>query len=490
MEAQLATARLKFYPSSRVSIAGAEFGLAQTSQGNKLVVLAPPGSSQLLDFRGESSDFGKRSLLLCSLNPENAASLRKHVGWLRPQCLGLRTSAGMGDRMGIATPGHVRAIKETNGKVAPIFAQQSIREMQRTGRAAQQVMDDATWGIFQEGWQAGVGADADHLKTEQDIDECVAAGFTQFTLDPGQYVDDRVDNATSPEYLEQIDHLPQDMWPEATGLSGKVVDIDGYQATFSRPVLLKAILKYGRAINHILHLNTHLESVCSSRPFELEISMDETENPTSPEEHIYIASELGRHGVKWAGFAPRFVGSFEKGVEYIGDLGWLESELAVHAAIARQYGPYKLSLHSGSDKFSIYPLFMHSTQGLTHLKTAGTSYLEALRTLATVDVDLFKEIYIFARQHFEVDRKSYHISARLDVAPQPAEIHDWPALLEQFDARQVLHVTFGSVLTEKMSDGGWRFYDRVMARLQTYCELYYDNLVAHFRRHLAPFTSQ
>ena len=218
--------------------------------------------------------------------------------------------------------------------------------------------------------------------------------------------------------------------------------------------------------------------------------MDETELPTSPEEHIYIASELHRHAVKWTGFAPRFVGSFEKGVDYIGDLGSLESQLAVHAAIARHYGPYKLSLHSGSDKFSIYPQFIRSTQGFAHLKTAGTSYLEALRTIATVDPDLFKEIYIFARQHFEADKKSYHISARLDAAPQPAEIHDWPALLGQFDARQILHVTFGSVLTEKMSNGSWCFYDRVMGQLQANRERYYDNLVAHFRRHLAPFTSQ
>ena len=72
----------------------------------------------------------------------------------------------MGDRIGLATPGHVHAVRAVSG-IAPIFAQQSIREMARTGRTPQQVMDDATWGIFQEGWSEGVGADADHLKILQ-----------------------------------------------------------------------------------------------------------------------------------------------------------------------------------------------------------------------------------------------------------------------------------------------------------------------------------
>ena len=79
--------------------------------------------------------------------------------------------------------------------------------------------------------------------------------------------------------------------------------------------------------------------------------------------------------------APRFVGTFEKGVDYIGDRTTFAQDIAVHAAIARSHGPYKLSLHSGSDKFSIYDICAEATHGLVHLKTAGTSYLEALRTI-------------------------------------------------------------------------------------------------------------
>ncbi len=485
---QLLQARLEFHPASLVSLQGTEFGLLPTSHGSQLAILDGSGAPVARDFEGEGSEYNGKHLVFCPLSPPNAAALRKHLPWLTPQRLGLRTSAGMGDRLGIATPGHVRACQAIPGELAPIFAQQSMREMQRTGRSPQQVMDDATWGIFQEGWRGGVGADADHLKTTQDIDGCLAAGFTLFTLDPGQYVDDQVSESSLTGYPELLDRLPRELQPESTGLLGKTFDIEGYSAMFDRPVLAKAVLKYGKAVAYTVELYNHLQNV-GGQSREVEISMDETELPTCPEEHIYIASELRRHGVQWVSFAPRFVGSFEKGVDYIGDLAEFESQLAIHAAIARQYGPYKLSLHSGSDKFSIYPMFVHHTRGLAHLKTAGTSYLEGLRTVAAIDVQLFKEIYQFSRHHFDTDRLSYHISARLDRTPEPIEVSDWPALLDQFDARQVLHVTFGSVLTERKPDGTFRFYDRLMALLAANRELYYSNLVAHFRRHLAPFSA-
>ncbi len=106
-------------------------------------------------------------------------------------------------------------------------------------------------------------------------------------------------------------------------------------------------------------------------------------------------------------------------MEYIGKAHAFEADLAVHAAIARQFGPYKLSLHSGSDKFRIYPVFMKMTHGLAHLKTAGTSYLEALRTIASLDKDLIREIYTFALERFEIDKQSYLISAQIIKAPKP-----------------------------------------------------------------------
>jgi hypothetical protein len=364
-----------------------------------------------------------------------------------------------------------------------------MREMSRTSRSPQQVMDDATWGIFEEGWQGGLGSDADHLKIKGDIDSCFTAGFTFFTIDPGEFVNNHSQGIRYDQFNNQIGDVPALLQPKATGLIGKSFDIEGYKFLMGEEVLIRAVLKYGRAVAHVVDMYDHLKQVAGNQPFEVEVSMDETELPTSPAEHIYIACELQRLGVKWISFAPRFVGKFEKGVDYLGDVQAFQTDLAIHAAIARQLGPYKLSLHSGSDKFSIYSIFMEETRGLAHLKTAGTSYLEALRTIAAVDTDLFKDIYIFALERYDTDKLSYHVSAQINKAPEPSEVTDWPGLLEQFDAREILHVTFGSVLTEKTGDGKKRFFDRIMSFLKANREAYFDNLEKHFKRHLQPFSA-
>jgi hypothetical protein len=192
---------------------------------------------------------------------------------------------------------------------------------------------------------------------------------------------------------------------------------------------------------------------------------------------------LKRLGVKWVSLAPRYVGDFEKGVDYIGDLDRFEDSFAAHLAVARSFGPYKLSLHSGSDKFSIYPIAARLAGDLVHLKTAGTSYLEALRTIGAVDAGLFREIVAFARGRYAVDRATYHVSAEVERMP---DITNWPdrdltSLLDNFDAREVLHVTFGSVLHNPAFRQ--RFFDALKNNEETYAEM----LEAHFDRHLSPF---
>ncbi|MCX6031312.1 MAG: tagaturonate epimerase family protein [Chloroflexi bacterium] len=485
---------LALHPRSLAAADGAEFGLARTDAGARLAVLAPVGSPLLAEFEGETSEHAGQTLLLGPTSPQNAVALRGHLPWLRPGLLGLRTSAGLGDRLGLATPGHVAAVRSVGGRIAPIFAQQSIREMTRTGRTPQQVMDDATWGIFQEGWREGVGADADHLKTKADIDACLAAGFTFFTIDPGEYVDAAADTAVERTLRAKYAVLP---WPDlvttAAGLRnayvGKRIEIEDRVLAFEEETLLRAAVKYGRAVAHVARMYRHLTDGRPPTTVELEVSVDETDTPTSHAEHVFIARELRRLGVRWVSLAPRYVGRFEKGVDYIGDLAEFTADFAGHAAIARALGPYKLSLHSGSDKFSIYPIAAEQTRGLVHLKTAGTSYLEALHTVAQLDPATFREIYVFARERYETDKVSYHVSAQLAVAPLPETVTDadLPALLDQFDAREILHVTFGSVLKERRGDGSSRFYDRLMGLLRANPEAYAVNLERHFIRHLRPF---
>src|SRR5512139_3631396 len=127
--------------------------------------------------------------------------------------LHLTSSFGFGDRLGLATPGHIAAVRGT--KFAPIFAQQSVRENARTGRTPQQVMDDARRAVEAADWSAPWGADADHLKTVDDLPPFVEAGYTFFTIDPGAYVDNAADTDPLPTLQEKKDG--QD-WDELTAL--------------------------------------------------------------------------------------------------------------------------------------------------------------------------------------------------------------------------------------------------------------------------------
>jgi len=472
---------------STVSSDQISFTLARTKNGLRLLVLGDHDDHRMKSFEGNHVQNGNNSIKICALNSTNAAALRSQIPWLTPIPLGLKTSAGMGDRLGLATPGHIRAIRKMDGKIAPIFAQQSIRENTRTGRTPQEVIDDATWGIFLESWREGYGADADHLKTTDDIDDCLKAGYTFYTIDPGSYVDNRAEISDLSQLKELAKELPFELGINQSGLLDQTISVEHLQISFDELTLLKAMVKYGKAVWHVHNMYEHLKNKAGEKTFELEVSVDETDNPTSHAEHIYIASELKRLNVKWVSLAPRFIGDFEKGVDYIGDLKAFEEDIKGHAAIARVFGPYKISLHSGSDKFSIYKIAAKATKGVVHLKTEDTSYLEALRTIADLDPVFFREIYEFCLNRYETDKASYHVSAQLSRAPKASEVSNWINLLDNFDAREILHVTFGSVLNEKASDGAYIFFDRLMDLLKKNPELYALNLEKHFLRHLIPF---
>ncbi len=485
---------MQVYPNSFIALDRVLYFLARSRYDKHLGLVwdAHHEPSSVHDFEGtaESCDVeGVRvGLKLGPRSHANALALRSRVPFLVPQCMGLARSFGLGDRLGMATPGHIRAVAGSG--LRPFLAQQSIREMTRTGRLPGQVLDDAMWGVMQEGFRDGFGADADHLKAAEDIDACAAAGFTLFTIDPGAHVDDAADAASPAQLADKFAALPWDAL-ETTPADCRTAYL-GRTSPVAQPSeedLLRAAAKYGRAIAHTARLYLHLAARKGNEPFELEMSVDETASPTSPFEHVFVASELRRLGVKWVSLAPRFIGRFEKGVDYIGDLDEFERSFAAHAAIACELGPYKLSIHSGSDKFSVYPIAARLAGDLIHVKTAGTSYLEALRAIAHADSDLFREIADFAREHYEADRASYHVSADLAQAPSVADLSDpdLPTLLENFHAREILHVTYGSILNAKQADGSWRFRERLLETLRQHEEAYTSILQTHLGRHIAPF---
>jgi hypothetical protein len=489
-------ANLVVYPRSIVARGGVLFFLGRRDTTKHLGVVHA-GGALAGEFTGQTRDVTLNEstlmLTLCLTDHANALALRRALPFTAPVTLGLSKSVGCGDRLGLATPGHVRAVRK--GGMTPIFAQQSIREMTRTQRTPDQVMDDATWGVFQEGWREGFGADADHLKTTEDVDRCVAAGFVFFTVDPGDHVDNAADADDLGTLRQKVEDLPwEDMEASSEDLRrlylDREFDLGDFAITFDQETLLRAAAKYGRAVAHTRRLYHHLAGQMGDRPFELEMSVDETETPTTIPEHYFVASELKRLGVRWVSLAPRYIGRFEKGVDYIGDLTAFEADFAQHAAIARALGPYKLSLHSGSDKFSIYPICARVAGDLVHLKTAGTSYLEALRAMAGIDPALFREILAFAFERYDEDRATYHVSADPAKVPAPDQLADGElaSVLDRFDGREMLHVTFGSVLTTQDTEGSYRYRDRLLAALEADEEAHYAALEAHFDRHIAPFS--
>ena len=180
---------------------------------------------------------------------------------------------------------------------------------------------------------------------------------------------------------------------------------------------LRAVAKYGKALAHVAVLVDHIKTGMGGREFDLEVSVDETATVTTLAEHRYIALELKRLDIPFIGLAPRFVGEFEKGVDYIGDLGAFEASYSEHAALAKEMG-YKMSIHSGSDKFSIYPIVARHSNPLVHLKTAGTSWVEALRVIAEKNPALFRQILALAMQGYAEIAPVIMSPARLPTSPQ------------------------------------------------------------------------
>jgi len=408
---------------------------------------------------------------------------------LKPSVLGLKRSFGFGDRLGLATPGHMDAISDT--PYLGIFAQQSIRELNRTNRQPVDVMKAAIEAVENNGWTQPWGADADHLQTRDDVFRMAKAGYTFFTIDPSDYVNDEADMMSIDVLQDTYQKLVTDNKLEQSDLFdryiGKTIDIaDDYKLVFdSQSDLLKAIVKYGSALNHSKLMNQWIQEACGNRPFEVEISVDETETPTTPFEHLFVGLELKRMGVDIISLAPRFVGDFEKGIDYKGDIFEFEKQYKQHVAIAKLCGPYKLSIHSGSDKFSIYPIIGRLSGELLHVKTAGTSYLEALRVICRTDKSLFLEIVEYSRGRFEIDKKTYHISATLNQVPEKIEdkeLEEW--YLTNEAGRQILHVTFGSVLTVGRSDKGILFKDLIIENLIKNDQLYREVLRKHLGKHI------
>ncbi len=416
-------------------------------------------------------------LLVYPFSWENYLLLAQHLPHLRPAPFDDRLSFGCGDRLGMVSAAHLRALEKF--PVFPVIAQQSPRELERTHRTFKDVLLDAAWGVFESGYQGPFGADADHVKEEKHLLEARDLGYTMYTLDLSDEVDYRVFGLSEKELLQRFDNLDAKSREIFNLYRGKEWKLSPeIMIDFSEEKLLPVLLAYLPAIDRVEYFYALLsESVFS---FDLEISLDEGPRETSPEAHFFVAEELHRRRIDFHSLAPRFPGLFEKGVEYVGDLEKLALSFRIHSAIQRNLTGYRLSLHSGSDKFSVYPSFFRETGGILHVKTSGTSWLSALEVIMENTPDLFRAIYKIAYQTLEDNLKAYSLSlSRADFPPDLEKVddRDLPGFFFQDKVRQMLHIAYGPILEA--------FGDRLKEVLFAQEEKHYEKVSNNIERHLS-----
>lgn len=441
---------MDIYRNSINEFEGKKVSMART--GNRDVLIA----EKALGFQDGKGD-------MYPLTHENAERLRALFPFTAPvRVLTAPRSFGVGDRLGLACPGHIRVFRKYDAR--PVFVQQSIRELDLTGRTYEDVLDAATFSVFREGYKDGFGADGDHLKKPEDIAYALSLGFTMITLD----LSDHIGSGAAGDRSDIRDLYLNKRFDVEEGLS----------ITYTEETLARCVAMYGEAISFAAKMYERFLAD-GTYDADFEISIDETSVPTTPNEHFFVASELLRRGVRFATIAPRFTGEFQKGIDYIGDLAAFTRDVDAHAKIARHFG-YKLSIHSGSDKFRVFPAIGEKTREVFHVKTAGTNWLEAMRICAEKDPALYRNAHRYALKSFRDATKYYHVTTDLskipDIDPMPDSA--LPSLFGRPDARQLIHITYGHILQNPA------LKEPLFALWAREAEAYASALDTHISRHL------
>ncbi|MGL2216014.1 tagaturonate epimerase family protein [Oenococcus oeni] len=432
----------------------------------------------------ESEDFDNKTVLLGKLNEQNSAALAKRFVWMKPVSRhGYKYTFGLGDRLGYASNAHLRLLKGRG--IFPVLAQQSIRELVLTGRTFTDVIQSAEWAVFEEGYKDGWGADGDHVKNAHEVDYAIKAGCSMITLDATETIHNEVAKLNDEELDNKYNSLDNEFTDRfnKTYLN-KTFDLgNGSSVSFTKKDLEQSVLIFFDAVEFATSIY-HQFVV----PFNLdfEISMDETIVPTSPANHYFFANELHRNGITPETIAPRFYGEFQKAIDYIGDLGRFELEYAIHEAIAEKFG-YRLSIHSGSDKLSVYEIIGRISKAHGwHVKIAGTNWLEALKVVGKVDPQFLTDIYKFAYENLDDVKDFYVFNAQTDgKAPKPENVNvdNVSNVLKDDDGRQVLHTMYGSILNLKHSFK-YVYRDKFFEILKENQDVYDKFLNIHLAEHV------
>lgn len=405
-------------------------------------------------------------------------------------------SFGVGDRFAHQAEAQLRAVMlaaEAGADVVPVW-NKSHREHGIVGSQPDSVRAAADAAVRALGWRKPYHVDADHIRLET-VDGFLASSDF-YTID----VADSIGHpATAADVAEFAKRHPE--------LAGRL-EIPGIARPFdcTREQIEAIAGKYLQAVREAGAIYRHIAKAKGEGAFITEVSMDETDRPQTPPELLVILAMLADERVPLQTIAPKFTGRFNKGVDYVGDVAQFEREfrddLAVIAYAIDKYGlpdNLKLSVHSGSDKFSLYAPIRRAlaeTAAGVHLKTAGTTWLEELIGLAEAGgagLDAAKEIYAKALEKRQSLCEPYAAVIDIDPArlPSAGEVRGWSSLqfvaalrhdpsCRQFNphVRQLLHV--GYKIAAQMGDR----YRALLCECQpTIAKNVTENL---YQRHLKP----
>jgi len=369
-------------------------------------------------------------------------------------------SIGMGDRFGREGAAQMQAIlaaKQRGVEITPVW-NKSNREHTIVGTLPDDVRVEADAAVKATGWTGAYRVDADHIGVKT-VDRFIAASDF-FTLDVADFIG-------LPASEAELDAFQASL----SAFKGELT-IPGIATTFTvTDETIRTIgKKYFAAAKEAGVIYRHILAAKGDGAFIVEVSMDETDKPQTPLELFFILAALGGEGIPLQTVAPKFVGEFHKGVDYIGDPAVFAREfeedvlVVAHAVKTFNLPPnLKLSVHSGSDKFSLYPamraiLAKHGA-GI-HLKTAGTTWLEELIGLAAAGGDgleVAKDVYTQAYARLDELCKPYATVVSIDHSklPLPEVVMAWTS--EEYvnalrhdqscpgynvNLRQMLHVAF------------------------------------------------
>jgi hypothetical protein len=400
-------------------------------------------------------------------------------------------SIGAGDRFGRQGAAQIAAFKKAKDKglSVAIVWNKSNREHNLIGTQPVDQRAAADAAIKKTGWKGSYYVDADHVGLAT-VDR-FAPYCDFFTLDVADFIGKSADPAAVEAFLKKYDGLPS-----SAGLPAKL----------DSPSMRAAAERYLCAVGEAAKTYRRVVELRGKDDFVTEVSMDETETPQSQAELVVILAALSDEHVPVQTIAPKFSGRFNKGVDYVGDVGAFMKEFEADVRVTKWASKaldlppnLKLSVHSGSDKFSLYKgigdIVRKEDAGL-HLKTAGTTWLEEIVGLADAGGDglkMAKEVYRAAYENIDECVAPYVAVVDIDrkKLPAPAEVDKWdgPALLgalrhvqsdPRFNAsmRQLVHVAFP--VAAKMGD-------RYLTALDRNEEAVSRNVTANlWERHLLP----